>query len=171
MPQVLKNFQFRWIFLSKVSLITFLNQVFSEKIVVCLVLLMAWITVDLDQSVSEEEIVENKVPCEQIFLECTLTLSVPRRCFFFGSFLLFMLCVCRACCLICSLQPCGHLLGKGFGLLALLCVMFSCGFVTLPCGVLGQVWYLIVLIPDLYLLPCYNWLTLDKKGQDQPCSL
>ena len=31
----------------------------------------------------------------------------------------------------------------------LLFVMFNCDFVTLPCGFLGQVWYLIVLIPDL----------------------
>ena len=34
------------------------------------------------------------------------------------------------------------------GLLALLYVMFyCCCFFTFPCGVLGQVWYLIVLIP------------------------
>ena len=25
---------------------------------------------------------------------------------------------------------------------------FNCVFVTFPCGILGQVWYLIVLIPD-----------------------
>ena len=31
----------------------------------------------------------------------------------------------------------------------LLFVMFNCIFVTFPCGILGQVWYLIVLIPDL----------------------
>ena len=37
-------------------------------------------------------------------------------------------------------------------LLALLCVMFYCVFVTFPCGVLGQVWYCTVLIPDLCLL-------------------
>ena len=37
-------------------------------------------------------------------------------------------------------------------LLALLYVMFSCVFVTCPCGVLGQVWYLIVSIPDICLL-------------------
>ena len=37
-------------------------------------------------------------------------------------------------------------------LLALLCVMFSFVFVTFQCGVLGQVWYLIVSIPDLCLL-------------------
>ena len=39
--------------------------------------------------------------------------------------------------------------GKG---LAFLCVMFSCVFVTFPYGVLGQVWYLIVSIPELFLL-------------------
>ena len=31
----------------------------------------------------------------------------------------------------------------------LLIVMFNCVFVTFPCGILGQVWYLIVIIPDL----------------------
>ena len=40
------------------------------------------------------------------------------------------------------------------GLLAFLCVMFSSLFVTFPSGVLCQMWTLIVLIPDLYLL-CY----------------
>ena len=39
--------------------------------------------------------------------------------------------------------------------LALLCVMFSCVFVTLSYGVLGQVWYLIVWIPDLCILPYF----------------
>ena len=37
-------------------------------------------------------------------------------------------------------------------LLAQLCVMFSCVFVTFPCGVSGQVWYLTVSIPYLCLL-------------------
>ena len=36
--------------------------------------------------------------------------------------------------------------------LALLCVIFNCDFVTFPCGVLGQVWCLIVSIFDLCLL-------------------
>ena len=31
----------------------------------------------------------------------------------------------------------------------LLFVMSNCDFVTFPCGILGQVWYLIGLIPDL----------------------
>ena len=33
-------------------------------------------------------------------------------------------------------------------LLALVCDAY-CGFVTFPCGILGQVWYLIVSSPDL----------------------
>ena len=37
-------------------------------------------------------------------------------------------------------------------LLALLSVMFCCGFVTFPCAFLGQVWYLIASIRDLNLL-------------------
>ena len=39
-------------------------------------------------------------------------------------------------------------------LLALLCVVFSCIFVTFPYDVLGQVWYLVALNPDL-CLPLY----------------
>ena len=31
-------------------------------------------------------------------------------------------------------------------------VWFNCVFVTFPCGILGQVWYIIVSIPDLCLL-------------------
>ena len=41
-------------------------------------------------------------------------------------------------------------------LLAVLCVMLYCVFVTFPCGFLGQVWYLIVSIPDLYLITYFN---------------
>ena len=47
--------------------------------------------------------------------------------------------------------------GKGVSLwgLALLCVMFNCVFVTFPFAVLGQVWYLFVLIPGRCLLPYF----------------
>ena len=34
-----------------------------------------------------------------------------------------------------------------------LCVMFSCVFVNFLYGVMGQVWYLIVTIPDRWLRP------------------
>ena len=48
------------------------------------------------------------------------------------------------------------------GPLALLCVMFSCVFVTFPCGVLGQVCYLIVSISDLCLLSFFDIENLMK---------
>ena len=34
----------------------------------------------------------------------------------------------------------------------LLFVMLNCVFITFTCGIFGQVWYLIVSIPDLYHL-------------------
>ena len=38
------------------------------------------------------------------------------------------------------------------------CVMFNCVFVTLPCGNMGQMWYLIVSIPELcHLSYFYNF--------------
>ena len=40
-------------------------------------------------------------------------------------------------------------------LLALVCDVKLC-FVTYPCGILGQVWYLIVLIPDLCCLSYFD---------------
>ena len=46
-------------------------------------------------------------------------------------------------------------------LLALVCDVY-CGFVTFPYGILGQVWYLIVSIPDLCQLSYFyysNFLT------------
>ena len=44
--------------------------------------------------------------------------------------------------------------GKGLNSWLLLLV-FNCTFVTFTCGILGQVWYLIVLIPDLCPLSSY----------------
>ena len=35
-------------------------------------------------------------------------------------------------------------------------MMFSCVFVTFQCDVLGKVWYLIVSVPCLCLLACFN---------------
>ena len=45
-----------------------------------------------------------------------------------------------------------------FNLLTLLYVMFSCIFGAFQCGVLGQVWYLIVLIPVLCILSYFKLL-------------
>ena len=41
-------------------------------------------------------------------------------------------------------------------LLANLYEMFSYVFDTFPCGVLGQLWNLIVLIPDICILPYFG---------------
>ena len=55
-------------------------------------------------------------------------------------------------------------------LLALLYVMFSCVFVTFICGVLDQVWYLSVWIPDIYLLPYFYLMQMHTKfDQHIPC--
>ena len=35
-------------------------------------------------------------------------------------------------------------------------VKYNCIFVTFPCGILGQMWYFIVSIPDLCRLPYFN---------------
>ena len=40
----------------------------------------------------------------------------------------------------------------------LLFVMFNCVFFTFPCSNLGQVWYLIISIPDLCHLFYFDWL-------------
>ena len=64
---------------------------------------------------------------------------------------------CLSCCLVCSLQPCGHLLGKGRALGSFVCDVFLC-FCRFPYGFLGQVWYLIVSIPDVCLLPNFKEL-------------
>ena len=41
----------------------------------------------------------------------------------------------------------------------LLFVMFKCVFVTFLCGILGQVWYLIVSIPDLCGLSYFSYFS------------
>ena len=45
----------------------------------------------------------------------------------------------------------------------LLFVMSNCDFVTFPCGILGQVWYLIVLITDLCCNSYFNCFFLKRK--------
>ena len=59
-----------------------------------------------------------------------------------------MLCVCHAVLSVhCSLVV---TCWERTNLLTLLYVKFSCVFVIFPCGVLSQVWYMIVLIPDRF---------------------
>ena len=61
--------------------------------------------------------------------------------------MLFLSCVCYAF----TRLLCDVLWSPGLkGLTSWLSfVMSNCVFVTFPCGILGQVWYLIVSIPDL----------------------
>ena len=73
-------------------------------------------------------------------------LTVPRRYFFCGSFALYLSCICHAlgsvhCCLVVTYWERADLLAPVFDV--------NCVFVTFRCGILGQVWCLIVSIPDL----------------------
>ena len=91
-------------------------------------------------------------PSSKIFL-----LTVPRRYFFCTSFVdhlcFFVSCVSYAfesvhCCLVVTCW-------ERADLLALVGDVY-CIFVTFPCGILGQVWYLIVSFPDLCLLSYFE---------------
>ena len=80
-----------------------------------------------------------------------------------GTSFVDLLCFCSVLCLLCFVRVClcvlcGHLLGKGWPLGSRLwCLLWVCHF---PIGILGQVWYLIVSIPDLCNLIT---LTLDMS--------
>ena len=69
-----------------------------------------------------------------------------------GTSFVDLLCFYSVLCLLCFVRVClyvlcGHLLGKGWPLGSRLwCLLWVCHF---PIGILGQVWYLIVSIPDL----------------------
>ena len=75
-----------------------------------------------------------------------------------------LLCFCSVLCLLCFVHVClyvlcGHLLGKGWPLGSRLwCLLWVCHF---PIGILGQVWYLIVSIPDLCTLTYFNPFMLN----------
>ena len=77
--------------------------------------------------------------------------------------MVFMSCGFRAfpsvhCCLVVACW-------ESADLLAIVCDKKSC-FVTFPCGILDQVWYLIVSIPDLCRLSYFHMRTnikLKKK--------
>ena len=67
-----------------------------------------------------------------------------------------LLCFCFVLCLLClcaRLFTCALWSPAGKGLTSwLLFVVSNCEFCYFPIGVLGQVWYLIVSIPDLWTL-------------------
>ena len=82
-----------------------------------------------------------------------------------GTSFVDLLCFCSVLCLLCFVRVClyvlrGHLLGKGWPLGSRLwCLLWVCHF---PIGILGQVWYLIVSIPDLCNLTYfYNYKIID----------
>ena len=67
--------------------------------------------------------------------------------------MLFMACVCH----LSRLFTAALWSSVGKGLTSWLSfVKFNCVFVTLSCGILGQMWYLVVSIPDLYHLSYFN---------------
>ena len=77
---------------------------------------------------------------------------VQRQCFFCGSFLLF---VSVFVFVIVLSVPCSLVitcLGR-LDLFDLLFVVLSCNFVTFLYSSMGWVWYLIISIPDSFLLP------------------
>ena len=64
--------------------------------------------------------------------------------------------------LVCSLQPCDHLLGRA-DLLALFCMVFPCVFFHFTLWCLGSGVYLLVSIPDLCLLLYVHVLKVNQK--------
>ena len=85
-----------------------------------------------------------------------------------GTSFVDLLCFCSVLCLLCFVRVClyvlcGHLLGKGWPLGSRLwCLMWVCHF---PIGILGQVWYLIVSIPDLCTIT-YFWQNYSCENLD-----
>ena len=83
-----------------------------------------------------------------------------------GTSFVDLLCFCSVLCLLCFVRVClyvlrGHLLGKGWPLGSRLwCLLWVCHF---PIGILGQVWYLIVSIPDLCNLTYFVICILESK--------
>ena len=78
-------------------------------------------------------------------------MTVPRQCFFCGSFLfIFQVCLYYTVLSV----PCSLVVTywERVDLWTLLCVMFPCVFVTFPYGVMGQLSHSIISIPD----PCFS---------------
>ena len=88
-----------------------------------------------------------------------------------GTSFVDLLCFCSVLCLLCFVRVClyvlcGHLLGKGWPLGSRLwCLLWVCHF---PIGILCQVWYLIVSIPDLCNLITFKLIFLFRN-QDISC--
>ena len=76
-----------------------------------------------------------------------ILLTIPRRYFFCEYF--FICASWLSCCFVCSLQPGGNLLKKGWPLPAFVC----CVFFYLPIGC--HMWYVIASISDICLPPYF----------------
>ena len=80
---------------------------------------------------------------------------------------LYYLCLVFVMLCVCLWTPAGKGLTSW-----LLFVMLNGIFVTFPCGILGQVWYLIVSIPDLCRLNCFIQIFIERSvtsGLDLHC--
>ena len=90
-----------------------------------------------------------------------------------GTSFVDLLCFCSVLCLLCFVRVClyvlrGHLLGKGWPLGSRLwCLLWVCHF---PIGILGQVWYLIVSIPDLCNLTFFDLKHMSMNHYPVPLS-
>ena len=105
-------------------------------------------------------------PSLHLKCETGLSPSVKYIYFYCGSLVLFMSCVCHAfvsvhCCLVVTRWERADLLALVFTL--------NCVFVTFPCGILGQMWYLIVSIPDLCRLSNFQLEILFMKHYAPNC--
>ena len=100
-----------------------------------------------------------------------LLLTVPRLCFLCGPFLLFMFHVCLCYAVLSAPCSLAFTCWERADNLGLLCVMFSCVFVTLPHSVQGKVWYLIVSTSDICLLSYFREHVFIKLSADRGCAL
>ena len=131
---------------------------------------MSWSTAELRVWLAHHE--TGLSPQVKIFL-----LTIPRWCFFCGSFILFLSCICYVFVCLCLLMPCGHLLGKGWPLGSRLWCLIECEVVTFPlvslvmCGA-GLYWFLIFalfltfktdngLMQVKSIAECSNWRILQ----------
>ena len=98
----------------------------------------------------------------KLFKAVIFILTLPRLTdllyLFCGYDLLFIFVFAMLLCLF--LRACGHLLGKGLSLGPLVCGVSFC-FVTFPYNVLGQVWYLIELIPDFFFFLTFKAIEIQ----------
>ena len=74
--------------------------------------------------------------------------------------------LCLLCFRVCSMLPCSHLKGKGWPLGS--CLWCYC--VTIPFGILGQMWYSIVSVPDPCCLSYYEQENHNHTLQTNPQS-